>query len=695
MYRILVFILLFSSSIELAFSREDATEIPANIHSIFPNATRVGETHSDIPVTPVYQLQQLLGYVFESIHFADFIGFSGKPINVLIGLDEGGNFVDLKVIDHSEPIFLHGLGERSLFQFIQQYKTHNIREHFVVGGKGNAGSNATYFDGVTKATVSVLVINDTIVTSALAVARAKLDGFVQPSTKIVNPDFYKPMDFVQLVDAGYVVEHTIYQQDIDDQPSEIVTAASDYPVDESGVFSRHYYAFLSIPIVGKNLLTDSEYARLQDNLNPGEIALGVFATEGYAFVSEEFIPQTAPEYLRIQQSDFPIDARDEDFYSFYEPSFKTDLPEYTAFKILKIKSQGGLSLDQALDISIALPYSPSFFERAEHLFTKRFVLPESLFMENPEAMRAKPPPLWVQMWQSRWVEVGITGIYLLMITVFFIYQNKLMRYTKWVHAFRATSLVFVLGFIGLYAQGQLSVVNIYTLLLDLVDGFTLQMYLLDPVIFVLWSFVFVSLFLFGRGLYCGWLCPFGALQEMMAMLANKLGIKQIRIKPQHHKRAQYIKYVLLVGLVGLSFYSLSWAEKLAEIEPFKTAITLYFVRYWPFVLYAVVLLLLSLKVHKVYCRYLCPLGAGFAVLGRFPIFKLLRRREECGSPCQLCKQKKCGIDAINQDGSIDYAECVQCMECVVTLENPEICKIDKYKKKKVRTRVKTIDPVSA
>ena len=88
----------------------------------------------------------------------------------------------------------------------------------------------------------------------------------------------------------------------------------------------------------------------------------------------------------------------------------------------------------------------------------------------------------------------------------------------------------------------------------------------------------------------------------MGILAEKLRIKQIRIKHQHHKRAQNIKYMLLIGLVACSFYSLNRAEKLAEIEPFKTSITLHFVRYWPFVLYSVLLLLLSLKIHKVYCR---------------------------------------------------------------------------------------------
>ncbi|ALM89244.1 Nitrous oxide reductase maturation protein NosR [Alteromonas stellipolaris LMG 21856] len=695
MLKALLFLFVAITSISLVFAQSDATEIPEEVHRIFPTATRVGAEHADINVTPVYQLQQLLGYVFESKNFVDFIGFSGKPVNVLIGLDTQGNFVDLTIKKHSEPIFLHGLGEQSLRDFIAQYKNHNVKERFVVGGKSHVGKNATYFDGVTKATVSVLVINDTIVTSALAVARAKLDGFVVPSSRIINPDYFEALTFEQLVKAGYIQKQTIYRNELDGLATEIVDAANTFSDPQVPLFSEHYYGFLSIPVVGKNLLSNDEYARLQESLKPGEVALFIINTHGFSFVSDEFIPQTAPEFFRLSQSAFTIDARDLDFYSFYDPSFKQPIPEFKTIKILRIKSQGGLSLDQEMTASISLPFSPRFMEQDEHLFNHTFLLPDVLFMENSEAQQSTAMPLWQQLWKSRWLELSITITYLIVLSLFFGFQRKLMKYTRMVHAVRGASLLFVLFFIGIYAQGQLSVVNIYTLLLDLADGFSIEVYLLDPVIFVLWCFVFVSLFIVGRGLYCGWLCPFGALQEVMAVVAQKLKIRQIRIKPKHHKYAQKLKYVVLVVLVATSFYSLTLAEKLAEIEPFKTSITLYFVRYWPFVLYALLLLGLSLKIHKVYCRYLCPLGAGLAILGRFPLVKLLERRKECGNPCQLCKQKKCGVDAIEQDGSIDYAECVQCFECVVTLDNPNLCKIDKYKKNKVPTRVKNFHPVRA
>lgn len=674
-------------------AREDTTHIPQDIAELFPTATRIGEIDNSLTVVPVYQLQELLGYSFQSIDFANFIGFAGKPINLLIGLDTEGNFVGFKVLQHNEPIFLHGLGEQSMFDFIDQFIGHNVRERYIIGGDKNSGSDATYFDGVTKATVSVLVINDTIVTSALAVARAKLSGFVAPTNKMVDPDFFEPLSFEQLLDRELIHRQRVTADELQQLPSEIQSAAAPH-IAEEGVFADMYYAFASIPVVGKNLLGDAEYKRLMSQLEPGELALMLMSTEGFSFISDEFIPQTVPEFFRISQAEFPLDARDLDFYSFSEPKFQVQLPEYQELKFLKLKSQGGLELSLPIDMSIALPYSPSFMVTNEHVFTQQVQLAADIFIDNPDAQVSVAKPLWMTIWESRWQQIMIISLYLVVLTWFFLNQEKLVKHTKFTHQFRAISLIFVTFYLGFYAQGQLSVVNIYTLLLSIYDGFNINMFLLDPILFILWVFVFVSLFLFGRGLFCGWLCPFGAMQEFMGWVAARLKIKQITIKPTHHKLGQSIKYFILVGLVGCSFYSVSLAESLAEIEPFKTAVTLQFLRYWPFVLYALLLLLLSLKIHKVYCRYLCPLGAGLAIVGRYPIFKWLRRRDECGNPCQLCRQKKCGIDAINKDGSIDYAECIQCLECVVTLDNPNLCKIDKYKKKPIKTRVQNIHPIS-
>lgn len=660
----------------------DVTHIPAQIESIFPTATRVGDAEPDLPVIPVYQLNELLGYVFETNDFTNFMGFAGEPINILIGLDPQGVIKGLQVLQHNEPIFVYGLGEPPFFDFVNQYKEHSIRERFIIDSDDRSSANSTYFDGVTKATVSVLVANDTIITSALKVARAKLDGFVAPSNMILKPlpDSMPLLSFDELLAQGFITHWQVPVAQIlaDKSLASEVISAIEVIEPVTGQFVDLYLAFLNIPIIGTNLLGDAEFARLQENLKPGEHALLVFSQGDYSYVSEEFIPQTVPSRLSLTQGGFPADIRDIDFYSYYEPSFATRLPEYQDIHVLRLKSQSGFELSRDITLGLGVNYQASFFDTQQHVFTHTMQLPESLFMLNPDADVGEPIPLWMRIWQDRSIIIAITCLYLLGISILFIKQTALVKNQKLTHWIRGGSLLFILFFIGFYAQGQLSVVNIYTLLLSLYNGFKIEVFLLDPVIFILWVFVFISLFLVGRGLYCGWLCPFGALQELAGLLAKKLKIKQINIAPQYHKWGQTLKYIILIGLVLTAFVSLNVAEKLAEVEPFKTSITLHFVRTWPFVVYALLLLALSMKIHKVYCRYLCPLGAGLGLVGRFPLFKLLRRRQECGTPCQLCKTKKCDIDAINKDGSIDYGECIQCLECVVTIENPSLCVIDKY-----------------
>jgi NosR/NirI family transcriptional regulator, nitrous oxide reductase regulator len=114
------------------------------------------------------------------------------------------------------------------------------------------------------------------------------------------------------------------------------------------------------------------------------------------------------------------------------------------------------------------------------------------------------------------------------------------------------------------------------------------------------------------------------------------------------------------------------ADTAAQVEPFKTSITLMFSRHWPFVVYAVGLIAVNLFVCKAFCRYLCLLGAAMAIGGKLRKLDRIPRRAECGSPCQLCKvQCRCG--AIKKSGKIDYDECFQCLDCVAIYFDPKTC----------------------
>jgi NosR/NirI family nitrous oxide reductase transcriptional regulator len=181
-------------------------------------------------------------------------------------------------------------------------------------------------------------------------------------------------------------------------------------------------------------------------------------------------------------------------------------------------------------------------------------------------------------------------------------------------------------------------------------------------IFILWCSVAGSLPFWGRGPYCGWLCPFGAVQELLNRGARALRVPQLRLPWGLHERLWPLKYVIFLGLLGLSLNSLELAERASEIEPFKTAIIEHFMRGWWYVAFAVALLVAGLFIERFFCRYLCPLGAALALPGRLRMFEWLRRYKECGSPCQTCAQS-CMVQAIHPTGQINPNECLYCLEC--------------------------------
>jgi polyferredoxin len=162
-----------------------------------------------------------------------------------------------------------------------------------------------------------------------------------------------------------------------------------------------------------------------------------------------------------------------------------------------------------------------------------------------------------------------------------------------------------------------------------------------------------------------------------------------------HERLWAIKYLILIGLFGLSLDSMARAATMAEVEPFKTVFALHFVRDWSFVVYAFALLAISAVNSKFYCKYLCPLGAALSFFTRFRIFDWLRRRRECGNPCQTCAAQ-CQISAIRPTGEIIENECHYCLECQVVYHDEHRCPplVEKRKRREKReTRAAQISAV--
>ena len=299
--------------------------------------------------------------------------------------------------------------------------------------------------------------------------------------------------------------------------------------------------------------------------------------------------------------------------------------------------------------------------------------------------------IWKLVWKERHVRIGVLVAALIALTLILLFQDWLARRPRLLIYVRDGYLLFTVGFIGWYALAQLSVVNVLTFVQALMHDFHWETFLIDPLMFILWGFVAITLLLWGRGVYCGWLCPFGALQELINQTARKFRVRQWEFPEVVHERLWALKYVVLLLLFGVSLQSLGEAERYAEVEPFKTAITLRFQREWGYVIYALVLLTVSALNRKFYCKYVCPLGAALAIPARQRLFDWLRRRKECGKPCQICANE-CEVRAISATGEINANECHYCLDCQVTYWNDNKCPplVQRRKRREKGTRAREL-----
>ncbi|WP_448207021.1 4Fe-4S binding protein [Azospirillum sp. sgz302134] len=639
---------------------------------LVPPGMELGPRDRDIPAFPLVKAGQTVGYVFDSLDYAPLPGFSGTPLEMLIAMDSRGEILDVQVIHQNEPVFVDGLGPGPLVDFLKQYRGKSIRQNIKVGsaygtGEKDTGTNVT-IDGVTKATASVRIANVTILSSALAVARARMAGVAPAQGAEVRADVRRPLPWADMLDKGYVGRIALANRDVDRAfaGSRLANEDVEAKADPDGTFADVRFALVDVPSVGLGLLGEAGYRRLMDKLEPGDHAIAVMGGGRWSIVGESFIPGTVPDRLALTQNGFPVNIRDWDLDLPLAPG----VPHPEEMKVLRI--DGGSGFDPGSPWTMTLRVTRahgSFYPETESRdFSAGYGLPADFFTRRTTGGE----PAWASTWRSRAPEIALLGGMLGLLTVGLLAQGRLTRRPRLFATARMLFLAVTLGFVGWYAQGQLSIVNLLGVVKAAAKDFDLTFLLYDPITVILWIYVLGTLLVWGRGTFCGWLCPFGAMQEFAAQAGRRLGLPQIRLPARWDKRLTLVKYAALAVLVGGTLWNAALAETLAEVEPFKTSVTLGFAREWPFVAYAAALILASSVMFKPYCRFLCPLGAGLALGGRLRRWRWIPRRRECGSPCQLCANR-CRYNAIRRDGSVAYDECFQCLDCVAIHQDKAVC----------------------
>lgn len=168
-------------------------------------------------------------------------------------------------------------------------------------------------------------------------------------------------------------------------------------------------------------------------------------------------------------------------------------------------------------------------------------------------------------------------------------------------------------------------------------------------------------------IFCGWICALGTLQDIFGKIGIKLFKKRYRVPKSLDSVLRYLKYIVLIGIIYFTWKTGQLV--ISSMDPFVAYSHL--TAGWEELLKEYLLgfgilmamLLSSLFYDRLFCRYLCPLGAYYAILGRFSLLKIERDKNTCVNCTKCDRGCPVGLD-IASVNTVDRGECISCMNCV-------------------------------
>ncbi len=606
--------------------------------------------------------EHLLGYVFLSTDVVDIPAYSGKPVITLIGMDTRGVITGVRVLKHSEPILLAGIPESALLNFIKQYVGRSGDAKLEIGHSNN-GDGAVGLDAISGATVTAIAENQVISRSAYEIGRQVgiFKSEARPAAHFTPIN--RQLNWTQLVEEGSVGHLLV--------PASAVGAN-----DNSRPYMDLYFGYLNVPSIGISLLGEHPYRRLMQDLKPDEHAIFIIANGQVAFKGSGFVRGGIFDRIQVRQDPVTYTFRDTDYQNLYhlEPA---DVPAFT---------QSGVFIVRSANFNPAWPWQLSFLANKVDAQTgsKTYLHFDedywlgARYLEGGRPKIDRPQAAWKALWDGKKLDIGLFALILGLAALMYSQRDKLVRASKrkhkpWLARPRHVLWLASVGFLGFYLKAQPSITQVMTWFHSLLHQWKWELFLSDPFIFLFWWFIIVTVLVWGRGVFCGWLCPFGSLQQLAHSLGKMIGLERFqRLLPKPwHDKLKWIKYGVFFTLLAVSFYSMEMAEKLAEIEPFKTTFIVgVWNRAWPFWIFIGAILAWSFFSERPYCKYICPLGAGLALPGKFRLFGL-KRKAECQT-CHACAAG-CGSHAIDSAGKIDPMECMLCLDCMVMYYDDHAC----------------------
>ncbi|XQZ31137.1 4Fe-4S binding protein (plasmid) [Paracoccus yeei] len=645
----------------------DAT-LAAALFQMPPGSTpRLTRQETPVPGWLAEAEGHALGLIGSTWELAGSTGYSGQPLDVLVAVAPDGRIAGAQLMRHAEPVLTLGISNADIATYVSGFRGHDMNRSAEEEGVP---------DVISRATVTTGVIRDGILRAARILASAQNDGGV------IDRVAYAPADWAALEAMGALSHARVTMA----EAAAAMPAARPPIARSEAPWFEMWVGVIDTPTAGRNLLGQQRLTDVAGGLEPDEALLGLFSRGLQSHRGTEYRRTGRLDRIEIAQDSVRLVPVAEALTPIPRLAIAgaPDLKERSVFRFNTDPRAGGIDLTRPFRVTVTTTRKDEGGATLALPVTAEVTLPPAFRIAQP----APEPPLWHRFWMEKRPQLAIVGTMLAVLGLVLLGQEWLVRRPLLWRRLRLAYLATTLVVLGWELGAQLSVVQVIAFLHALLFDFRWETFLIAPLVFVLWSAVALGMLFWGRGVFCGWLCPFGALQELTNAAAQRMGVRQIAVPQALHERLWVIKYTLFVALVALSFYSMEQALVMAEVEPFKTAISLRFMRPWPFVLFVAVLIGAGLFIERFYCRYLCALGAGLALPAKLKIFDWLKRRPQCGRECRLC-ETKCTVGAIDPLGRINANECVLCLRCQVIMNDEGTCPVLKR-----RARGGAVPPVS-
>ncbi|MGX1501327.1 transcriptional regulator of nitric oxide reductase, partial [Labrenzia sp. MBR-25] len=464
------------------------------IGELVPGADSVGPLRTDVPVFPALKAGETIGWVYLTSDFVSTTGYSGKPIHTLVGVDANAVITGVRLVKHSEPIVLIGIPDAKIRAVTEGYAGLDLKAEAASGG------SAHDLDIISGATVTIMVIDDSIVRSGLKVSRTLGLGGLAPEKvdtgprMIVDTDQQNIEDWMTLTGDGSVRRMSLDVAQINDAfvqqgDERAIKRPEEGP--DTDTFIDLYLTLADVPSIGLSLLGEAEYANLKKRLKEGDHAILVAGRGRYSFKGSGYVRGGIFDRIQLIQDDISVRFHDRQHNRVGEIAAE-GAPTFTEKDLFIIPAESGFDPAKDFRLQLLVQRAVGPIDKVFLTFDLGYRLPATYLRPETSVASAVQPAatssaaedekaavqqLWKRIWNDRKVDVIILGAAVAVLTLVFFFQMQVTKNERFTFWFRIGFLTFTLVWLGWMENAQLSVVNVLAFFSALTSDFSWDAFL--------------------------------------------------------------------------------------------------------------------------------------------------------------------------------------------------------------------------